>query len=259
MVSEKINILITRPQQSLHNARALLPAKKFAIHPFPTIEFSDVDRTLSLDNVMRKFKEMDFVIFTSQVAVTKTINYLRDLNLNTLLFNNLCVCAVGSCTAQLLRSYGITAQLIPENYTAQSLLSFFPSALFTTPKIMYPRSNISSTVLIETLTRKGYEVCAPIIYCTDYLADINKEITTLIKTSTVDCIAFTSPSSVKSLIDTLGADIFHNQLANTKIAVIGPTTAQACKELDLLVSIQPNKYTLQSLSREIAHFFNSRT
>lgn len=255
MSHQPINVLITRPAHNLSAARAALPPERFNLCPCPTISIKPVRRTAEIDFAFSQIPTFDFSIFTSQVAVTKTIRYLNDLSIDLKQFNQTFVCGVGPVTADKLGEFGIETRLIPDRYTAQALADLFPLMRGCSPRVLFPRGDNSSKVLIDELTRKGYDLVSPIIYSAQPSAELDGQAMQLIKDRSVDCVVFTSPSSVFGLRLLVGDDEFETLVQNAKVAAIGPVTAKTCQEVGARVEIQPEDYTLEALAKEIAHNF----
>lgn len=253
MNQQRISVLITRPDEGLGAARRLLP--EFDVCPCPTINACEVRHSPKLDELFRLLPTFDFAIFTSQIAVAKTVGYLRDLGVGLEELHSMCVGAVGPMTAQALRDFGVESDVIPNKYTAQALADLFPIMHTHAPMVLFPRGNLSSKVLQDELTRKGYEVASPVIYRTMPRKHLEAEARQRIARERVERIAFTSPSSVIALKSILGDGDFQKLARTAAVAAIGPITSAACAEEGLHVSIQPEGYTIGELAVAIRGYF----
>ena len=65
----------------------------------------------------------------------------------------------------------------------------------------------------------------------------------LFRDAEADYIIFTSPSTVANLATILETDHLTPQLANSRVACIGPVTAEAARLHGLTVHIQPEEHT----------------
>jgi uroporphyrinogen III methyltransferase/synthase len=72
----------------------------------------------------------------------------------------------------------------------------------------------------------------------------------------VDCITFTSSSTVLNMAELLGPDLLVNMLKGVAVASIGPVTSKSCREIGLKVDIQPDVFTLAALSDAIQAYFS---
>lgn len=254
-MENQINVLFTRPLAGLRGALPMLPSNRFQVIPCPTIEIRSVSQTPSLDRIFAGIADFDFIVFTSQIAVLETLQYLRHIGVDPAQFYRISVCAVGPVVSQQLNKFGLTTNVMPNKYTAQALADLFPVMRTHAPKVLLPRGNKSSKVLEDSLTRKGYAVESPVLYTTETCTSLDGNAEKLIRHGQVDCIAFTSPSSVSALRSILGPETFNHVLKDVTVAAIGPVTSKACADAGLTTKIQPADYTLQTMARAIANHF----
>lgn len=255
MENQLINVLITRPPAGLGSALHMLPSNRFHVYPCPTVTIHPVPQDPGLDEIFNRIAEFDFLVFTSQIAVIETFEYMRRIRIDPRQLYRLSVCAVGPVVSQQLNRFGLTANVMPNKYTAQALADLFPVMRTHSPKVLFPRGSRSETVLENELKRKGYKVVSPVLYVTDPRSSLDEEADKLIHARKADCIAFTAPSSVTAMRSLLGAENLDRLLKNVTIAAIDPVTTLACADAGLPVEIQPADYTLQAMARAIARHF----
>jgi uroporphyrinogen III methyltransferase/synthase len=70
-----------------------------------------------------------------------------------------------------------------------------------------------------------------------------------------DCIAFTSPSTIKNLAKLFDTHDLGKVLPGVVIACIGTVTATAAAEYGLRVDIQPTNFTTADLAQAIANYY----
>src|SRR5262249_35989274 len=70
---------------------------------------------------------------------------------------------------------------------------------------------------------------------------------TLLRISEADNTIFSTPSTVANLATILETDHLAPQMANTRVACIGPVTAEAARLHGLTVHIQPEEHTGQAI------------
>ena len=68
-------------------------------------------------------------------------------------------------------------------------------------------------------------------------------------------MTFASASAVRAFTKIYGAEQAADLLKNTVVAVIGPTTADAARQLGIPVAIQPPTYTAAALVDAIAAYY----
>ncbi len=201
--------------------------------------------------------EYQWIVFTSVNAVKATWEKLSEFGLDARALAGVRVAAVGEKTAQTVRELGIFPELLPrkEARNAAGLVEVFPPCdpdLDPVVKVLLPRADIATDVLVDGLLELGWEVDDVVAYRTVRAAPPSPEIRDMIKTGGFDAVCFTSASTVKNLIGIAGKP--HQR---TIIAVIGPMAAQAAKEHGLRVDVMPEvagvPELVDALAEHVAH------
>ena len=255
MADSPINVLFSREYSKLKSAVNVLPLERFTVIACPVFDITAVEQNQQLQADFTQVLSSDYLIFTSQYAVIETIAYLKTLGISSAQLKAIKTCAVGPVVARQLAEHGLTVDLLPELYTAESLADLFPVVTGKRLKIFFPKGDRAARKLEHVLSEKGYNVVAPIIYKTELRSSLDRQSQALFNAKTVDCFAFTSPSSVMALTAILDSANNRKALKNSVICAIGTTTYQACLEAGLTVSIMPNEYTIEGLARAIDSFY----
>ena len=82
-----------------------------------------------------------------------------------------------------------------------------------------------------------------------------RRIETLLAGGGVDCITFTSSSTVNNLAAMLGSNDLDRILAGVKVACIGDITAATAERHGLQCDIMPTEFTIPALANAIASYF----
>ncbi|MFQ5423201.1 MAG: uroporphyrinogen-III C-methyltransferase [Phycisphaerae bacterium] len=157
-----------------------------------------------------------------------------------------CRCAaVGPATAAALRAFGITADLIPQRFTAAGLLDALESRMAQArPSVLLPRGDIAGRSLPDGLRRLGADVHELVVYRTVPATPSASERAAL--GEGVDAVVFCSPSAVRRFVE-LGLD------ANgAVVACIGPTTAAAASASGMPADIVADEHTAAGLAAALA-------
>jgi len=75
----------------------------------------------------------------------------------------------------------------------------------------------------------------------------------------LDVVTFASPSAVRNLVQTLGAEPAADLLNATAVACIGPVTAEAAAQYNIRTAIMPAEYTIPGLVHAIVEYFRHDT
>ena len=137
-------------------------------------------------------------------------------------------------TAAGLKSVGIRADLIPEEYRARALVEAIGLEAKSGERVLFPCGTLAVDEVSHGLTRLGLEVQTLHVYDT-LLQPPNDAALDAFRRG-VDAVLLYSPSAAKSLASS-GVD-----LDSVQIFCVGPTTADAGRSVGLPVSGVPDIY-----------------
>ncbi len=140
------------------------------------------------------------------------------------------VATVGERTARALEEWGIEADLIPSQSTAEGLASALVSRLGRQERILLPQAADARPVLRERLSAAGAEVVAVVAYEKRVPANAAEAARRLFGHGTMGWVTFTSPSTARNLAAILG-NRWQTQRAGLLALSIGPVTTRALREL----------------------------
>jgi uroporphyrinogen III methyltransferase/synthase len=247
-------ILITRLKNASSEIQDMLESQGASVVCLPTIEITAPDSWDECDATIWKLAEYDSVCFTSKNTVEKFVQRIRLIRpqaLNTLATQNLY--AVGEKTKSTLEANGFTVQPIPQKHSAENLAHSFYGQNISGRHFLFPKSNIACDVIPKELRSLGAIVDEIVTYKTVIPEPENLEhIRTFLTDGKIDIVTFFSPSSVRNFTEMIGVETLQHIL----IAVIGPTTAEAAKEIGLEVDIVAKQQTAKSLVQGIMEHFD---
>ena len=205
----------------------------------------------------------DWIVFTSTNAVDAFMKALLEGDGDVRTMKGPRLCAVGTGTADRLARYGIKVDLLPGEFKSEALAAAIMAAgPVNGARVLLPRANIGREVVADQLRRAGAVVTDVVAYRT-VLNDTPRagepDVYKLLLEGFVDVVTFASPSAARSFVKLYGAEPAADLLEHTVVAVIGPATAEATRQLGLPVTIQPDTYTIAALVDAIvAHFARGR-
>ncbi|WP_230420704.1 bifunctional uroporphyrinogen-III C-methyltransferase/uroporphyrinogen-III synthase [Actinomadura soli] len=195
----------------------------------------------------------EWVVFTSTNAVKAVREKFVDYGLDARAFAGLKVAAVGEQTARALVEFGIHPDLMPSGeQSGEGLAREWPpydEDLDPINRVLLPRADIATDVLIARLTELGWECEDVTAYRTVRAAPPHEDIRNAIKGGGFDAVLFTSSSTVKNLIGIAGKP--HKV---TVIAAIGPQTAKTAGEYGLRVDVTADKPSVSALAEALAEY-----
>ena len=179
-----------------------------------------------------------WVVFTSTNAVRAVWEKFGEFGLDARAFSGVKIACVGESTADRVRAFGISPELVPSGeQSSLGLLDEFPEydEIFDpVNRVLLPRADIATETLAEGLRERGWEIEDVTAYRTVRAAPPPAETREMIKTGGFDAVCFTSSSTVRNLVGIAGKP--HSR---TIVACIGPKTAETAAEFGLRVDVQP--------------------
>jgi uroporphyrinogen III methyltransferase/synthase len=224
----------------------------------PTIEITAPESYAPLDEAIENLYGYDWVIFTSVNGVDYFLKRLTELGRDTSEMDELRVCSIGEATAVRLRDAQIHVDVVPEQFKAEgvfdALINYLGGvgALYAL-NVLIPRAAVARDYLPLTLEGAGARVDTVAVYRTVRPETSERgRIEALLAGGAVDCITFTSASTINNFAQLFDTDDLSQLLDGVQVACIGDITAGTAAEHNLRVHIQPTEHTTTALARAIA-------
>jgi uroporphyrinogen III methyltransferase/synthase len=232
-------ILVTRPRQQADGFMDGLKTAGFEPICFPVIEIRPMDDNTQLDQALKNLNKYAWVVFTSVNGVNVVFDRLPAGSR----FNK--VAAIGPKTAEALKTRGVTADFVPEEYVAESILPGLGE--LKSKWVLLPRAEIARKALPEAIVAAGGIAHEIAVYKTLPARPDPQGIAAL--KSGVNWITFTSPSAVQNFVEIVRQQKMNpfELMNNPKVACIGPITERAAKEEGFKVDLVAGKYTTEGL------------
>jgi len=230
-------VLITRAASQSAELRSRLEDLHARVIECPTIHIVPPTSWKPVDDAIRRLSTYNWLLFTSANAVEQFMDRMGDRR------PSVPIAVVGSATGKKLSEWELKPTLVPKDFRAEGLLEAFAENLVGT-RILFPRAEVARELLPEELRRRGAVVDVVTVYRTikAWSGDIGK----ILATERVDCIVFTSPSTIPEDLHTLPT--------GTALAVIGPVTREAAELLGLKADIVPVESTVPGLVEAIRKY-----
>jgi uroporphyrinogen-III synthase len=276
-------ILVTRTREQASVLSDQLRALGAEPVEFPTIHIVPPQQWEKLDQAFARLfvssaevqPYYSWLVFTSANGVNICCERLQHLGYDLRAMQHVRIATIGPATAAVLRRYGLTADLVPDAYIAESVAEALiedskrRGETLNGNRILLPRAAEARDILITLLQEAGALVDEIVAYQTIPVAtddERGREILHLLRSGHLDIITFTSSSTVRNFVRWLNsgeatgslhaephhAETFHHR---TRIACIGPITAQTAREYGLEVDIEAKTFTISGLVEAIVTFF----
>jgi uroporphyrinogen-III synthase len=253
-------VIVTRAASQAADLTTLLEGYGANVIICPTIEIREPDNYERLDEALDHLYGYDWLIFTSTNGVEFFLKRLTHRGQQIADLDEIKVCAIGQRTADKLHDAHVHVDLVPSQSTAEGV--FAALSEFTGGdehlrglNILLPRAAAGREVLPEALQKAGARIDIVTTYQTVLPDNIDRGKLAAMLAGSGDCIAFTSPSTIKNLAKLFDTHDLGKTLPNIVVACIGSVTAAAAAEYGLHVDIQPENFTTKDLAQAIATYF----
>ncbi len=248
-------VIVTRARPQASDLAEMLECLGANIMMFPTIKISRAVDMAPLDNAIKNLADYHWIIFTSVNNVESFFERLFQSGCDSRNLSNNKICVIGPSTADKLSSFGIKADLQPDEFIAEAIISIFQKMDISGKKILLPRCNIARADLRLGLEKCGAHIDEVAAYKTCIDDDQDKKVIETIKSGSFDMVTFTSSSTVKNFIHLVGQNNIKQAFSSASIACIGPITQKTAESYGLKVHVQPEKYTIFDMVQSIIKYY----
>jgi uroporphyrinogen-III synthase len=204
----------------------------------------------------------DWLVLTSANGVRICCERLLSLGYDLQAMRSVRIATIGPATAAALARYGITGDLVPDEYIAESVAAALIRDVqqrglsLKGQHILLARAAEARKILVTELREAGAEVDEVSVYSTLAVAhddEQGREVGRLLHNHQLDILTFTSSSTVRNFVAWLKSceqGMVASPLdlvAQLTIACIGPITSQTARELGLHVDIEAKEFTIDGL------------
>jgi uroporphyrinogen III methyltransferase/synthase len=255
-------IVVTRSREQAGELVDLLESLGAEPIEAPMIRVMPPDDYGPLDKAVADASSYNWIVFTSANGVDHFMQRLAANHGDIRELKGVKLVAIGPATADRLARHGLNVDLEPAESRAEAIVQALrEKGDLKGVRFLLPRADIAREVLPEELRRAGADVTEVVAYRT-VLAEIEREgdpdIYRMLLEKRIDVVTFTSASTVKNFVQIFGAEQSPDLLNATKVASIGPVTAEAAEQYGIKTAIMPKEYTIPALVDAIvAHFRQS--
>lgn len=239
-----LRVVVTRPREQAAALVDALERHGAEAVSVPTIRIEDPpDGGVALRAGLRSLQADDWVVITSPNGAARVGAVVAERPLAV----GVKVAVVGPGTKARVEAEGLTVDLVPDDAIAEGLAARFPARPSSGGRVLLARAEIARETLPLQLTLMGWNVDDVVAYRTVHVDvdDAGRQ-----ACGDADAVAFTSGSTVESLVRAVGVD----GLPPTRFA-IGPATARKAAELGVEVDVVAAEHTIPGLVDAIrAHY-----
>lgn len=254
-------IVITRARVQADEFATQLEKYGARVISCPTIEIVEPENYEMLDEAIDNLYGYDWVIFTSVNGVNYFFRRIAERGHVSHELDDLRVCAIGESTATTLRDLQVHVDVVPEQFQAEGVFTALKDYLgnveaFRSLNFLMPRAAAARDYLPLALEEVGARVDVVPTYQTvrPRSSELGR-VAALFEGGAIDCIAFSSSSSVTNFAQLFDTSELGSMLKGVTVACIGEITASTARQFGLRTDIHPREHTFASLACAIANYF----
>ena len=263
-------VAITRPAAQAKEAGKVIEAKGGVPYYIPAIEIKGLTNFVPIKKFITELLEgqVDYVILMSTNGVKHLFSAAESLTETAQLRDGLAkafVIGVGPRTAQALAEYQVHVDLVPQKYSSEGLVECLQSKVICGKKIRIPRTSSAAPTLAEKLREMGADVQEIYVYESALPVDekLKAKFYQDLTSGKIDAIVFGSGLSAKNIFKMLSEKAQMEtirSIVNSKVTTvaIGPTTANALKEMGVKVNVVPADYLFENALEELAKYWSTK-
>lgn len=226
----------------------------------PTIQITDPESYVRLDEALDHLYGYDWLIFTSVNGVDYFLRRAEARQIAVSELDELRVCAIGEATAERLRQATIHVDVVPAQFKAEGVFGALEQftggqEALSGLNFLIPRAAVARDYLPKALEAAGARVDVVPAYRTVIPDQLDRGRLAATLAGGADCVAFTSSSTVRNLANLFDTQDLSRVLAGTTVACIGDITAGTAVEYGLNPEVQPLEFTIPALAAAIAEYF----
>jgi uroporphyrinogen III methyltransferase/synthase len=238
-------IAITRAAAQSDELRRPLEALGAEVLEQPAIEIADVADFTGLDGAIGKLARYDWIVLSSANGVERLMARLLATGHDLRAFSGAKLAAIGPGTAQKLAEYHLHADVVPDEFRAESLAAALaPQA--RGKSFLLIRASRGREVLAEELSAGGGQVEQVVVYESRDVMTPEERVAQLLRDGQLDWMTVTSSAIARSL-----ANLFGEDLRRTRLASISPITSATMRELGYPPVVEATDYTMDGVVRAI--------
>jgi len=249
-------VVVTRARAQAGELSGQLERLGAEVLEFPTIEIYPPEDFGPLDEAIRELDSFSWLIFTSVNGVDAIVERLayHGLDLRAVP-RDARIAAIGPATMKRIREAGLRVDVVPREFRAEALIEALTGGSLAGKRILIPRAPRAREILPEKLREAGAEVVVPPAYESVPSSAGKEKLAKELEAGRIDCVTFTASSTVENFARAFGAKEAARLLSGTRVACIGPITADTARGHGFRVDVEAGEYTIPGLVEAVVDFF----
>ncbi len=232
-------VVVTRPRERAGTLSDRLRALGAEVWEHPCIETGLIPGPLVDGSVLRDLGRYQWLALTSPAGVDYLWKALLEQGKDVRALGGVKLAAIGPGTARALEQHGLRADYVPEVYDAAHLGAGIPAE----GRVLLLRAKGGSPALTDCLSERNIAFDDVACYETRYGRPRSRELREQVEQGGVDIVTFTSASTVKGFVSSVGEDADLTRIVGV---CIGEQTAAEARRFGIPVRVA-RRATLDAL------------
>jgi uroporphyrinogen III methyltransferase / synthase len=233
-------VVVTRARAQASGLAKTLRNLGAEVVELPAIRIEPAIGSDEVRDAIEQIGDYSLIVLTSPNGVRLLFEALRAAGFDARALSGATVATIGPGTARALARCGISADIVPERFVAESLVEALAEVDVTDKKVLVARAADARDVIPEHLAGRGAEVDVVALYET-VREEPSAEV--IEAAQAADYVTFTSSSTVRNLTEALGERF----PKDARIVSIGPVTSEAVRDAGLEVNVEAERHDIDGL------------
>ncbi|MBX3440275.1 MAG: uroporphyrinogen-III C-methyltransferase [Planctomycetaceae bacterium] len=243
---------ITRPdgQADPQIARALALGADPVL--MPVIRIEPVTDWTEIDAVIARLDQFDWIVWTSANGVRALLGRLWETGGDVRRLAGRKIAAIGSATAEAMAEFHLRADVVPEEFRAETLADALEREMHG-QRVLWARASRGRDVLPQRIAAAGGLVTELVVYRNEDAQALPETAAKALAEGGVDWVGLSSPSIARQFAALVPESVRRHLGTAIRLAAISPVTEQAARQAGLPISATAEIYTWDGIFDAILH------
>jgi len=254
-------IVVTRPREQARELVELLEEQGAQVILAPTVRLAPAGDGAGLDQICGGLGAFDWVVLPTLTGVEAFLRRLTAGPCDIRDLKGVGLCVIGQTSAERFAAYGLRADIAPPELRPDALVEALAAGKgLQGRRILLVQAEGARDLLASEMRKAGADVTELGAYRLERVLPGDPgepDLYKMLLEQQVDVVTFVSPSTVREFVDIHGADAVADVLRTTRVACVGPVTAQAAIAHGLMPAIVPEEFTMAAMVAAIVRAFKN--
>lgn len=235
------SVMVARPGEQIGAVADRLSELGAEVIVQPAIRISEPPDWTPVDEAIGRLESYDWLVFSSVNGVRYLLRRLISGRADLRRLGGVRLAAIGPGTAEALADFHLKADLVPDEYRAESLAAAL-AADAPGKRFLLARASRGREVLAEQLRAAGALVDQVVVYSSTDVTSPDEDVRRRLAAGGIDWVTVTSSAIARSLVAMFGED-----LRRARLASISPVTSATLRELGHEPAVEAETYTMAGI------------